>query len=402
MNTPWAVILCKFTDSNTEPFPKQYYVDLYSAGGGGSPWNLVRYFDAWSHGAIDLTGSKVFGWYPLDKSLADYNALGQGARKELLKWARAAAAAAGEDLSGFFSVVAVTNVGTDIGGGPSGVVCQGPENPNQRSLAHEMGHTYGMSHSRKDGSDDDYMDKWDIMSAANTYSEVDPKFMFIGPGINAWNMRGRGWLDESRVWQAPSSGFDQTVTLRPLGSRELPGWLAAEIPGGLLVEFRMEAGWDAAIPQSVVLIHRFQGNNSYLMPGDGAFSSGLAVGNSFGSPEPDGSVTDLLTGYLRVDVESIDEAGQTATIRVRYNPGFRANARAIDPLSLILSTEAYLIWLEIHDPHEPKVADLQRALQVMAPREREAALVRARSLMQYGRLAEEAILGLETRIEERG
>jgi hypothetical protein len=54
-------------------------------------------------------GTKVFGWFQLDKSVADYNNLGAQARDQLIKWARAAAVANGVDLSPFFSVVACTN-----------------------------------------------------------------------------------------------------------------------------------------------------------------------------------------------------------------------------------------------------------------------------------------------------
>ena len=91
MQTPWAVILCKFTDGNDEPFPPQYYQDLFTKNDVGSPWNMVRYFHDYSHGNLDLTGTQVFGWFQLDKSVADYNSLGAQARDQLIKWARAAA-----------------------------------------------------------------------------------------------------------------------------------------------------------------------------------------------------------------------------------------------------------------------------------------------------------------------
>jgi hypothetical protein len=110
MKTPWAVILCKFTDGDDEPFPKEYYNDLFTANNSGSPWNMIRYFSDYSHGALDLTGTQVFGWYQLDKSVEDYNIEGQAAREKLLAWARAAAVADGVDLSPFFSVVACANL----------------------------------------------------------------------------------------------------------------------------------------------------------------------------------------------------------------------------------------------------------------------------------------------------
>ena len=81
----------------------------------GSQWNMIRYFNDYSHGTLDLTGTQVFGWYQLNKSVQYYNSLGGAARDELINWARAAAVADGVDLSPFFSVVACTNLWQDIG-----------------------------------------------------------------------------------------------------------------------------------------------------------------------------------------------------------------------------------------------------------------------------------------------
>src|SRR5262249_14309016 len=113
------------------------------------------------------------------------------------------------------------------------------------ALGHEMGHGYGLSHSRIDGSDQDCQDPWDIMSI-NAWPTPAPDLDYgrRGPGLNAANMRGRGWLDDSRVWGAPLGDFNQTIQLRPLHRHDLPGILAAELPpieigrGRYIVEFR--------------------------------------------------------------------------------------------------------------------------------------------------------------------
>src|SRR5258707_8885512 len=181
MQSPWAVILCKFTDGNTEPFPLQYYQDLFTVNDQGSASNMIRYFKDYSHGKLDLTGTKVFGWFQLQKSVADYNALGNGARDQLIQWARNAAVAHGVDLSPFFSTVVCTNLWQDIGASPSlsGVIAQGLT-PIPRLLGHEMGHVYGLMHSRIDGSDVDYKDPWDIMSAAADFTATDLGSWLIG------------------------------------------------------------------------------------------------------------------------------------------------------------------------------------------------------------------------------
>jgi hypothetical protein len=171
MQTPWAVILCKFKDATEEPFSKQYYKDLFTVDDAGSPWNMVRYFNDYSHGALDLTGTQVFGWYQLDKTVDQYNALDGVARRELIKWARQAALDGGVGagvLNSFYSTVVCTNGWKDIGAwtgdSPTGVVAQGTT-PIPAVLGEEMGHVYGLNHSRIDGSQADYTDPWDGMSA---------------------------------------------------------------------------------------------------------------------------------------------------------------------------------------------------------------------------------------------
>jgi hypothetical protein len=389
MQTPWAVILCKFTDGNDEPFPKQYYEDLFTASDTGSPWNMIRYFSDYSHGSLDLTGTKVFGWYTLTHSVADYNSLGGGARNELIKWARAAATANGVDLSPFFSVVACANLWHDVGMASSGVVAQGVT-PHPTVLGQEMGHVYGLQHSRIDGSTVDYRDPWDVMSGGNVFVQPDWEFTQIGPGLNAWNMRSRGWLDESRVWQGGGNNFDETITLRPHVRRDLSGFLAAEIPGGFLAEFRLQQGWDGAIPRPAVLIHRFDDDHSYLMIGNSGVSD-LIAGDSFGDPVPVGPQVILSSSFGRVDVLSIDAAAETATLRIRHHVAHEISGQAVDPMYLILSGEAYLIWAEQHNPHVPKVAEIQAALRAMTLQERATALSRARTLAEYAKAVEAAI-----------
>jgi Repeat of unknown function (DUF346) len=353
MNTPWAVILCKFSDGDDEPFPKQYYKDLFTVNNTGSPWNMVRYFRDYSHGSLDLTGSQVFGWYKLTKSVADYNNLGQAARDQLIQWARAAAVTNGVDLNPFYKVVVCTNLWSDIGAA-SGVVAQG-KTPEPAILGQEMGHVYGLNHSRIDGSDEDYKDPWDMMSGAATHTAPDPEFTSIGPGLNASNMRSMGWLDESRVWRVTGNNFDETITLRPLVRRDLPGFLAAEIPG-YLVEFRVRDGWDGGIPRPAILIHRFHAGNSYLMPGRSG-KHDLVAGDSFGDPEPIGAQVDLISNFKRLDVISIDAAAGRATLRMRYHQYGICAAMSSNRLTVFARTSHGTLTHKFYDPQRQTWTD---------------------------------------------
>ncbi|MDQ3893430.1 MAG: hypothetical protein M3292_02015 [Actinomycetota bacterium] len=310
--TRWAVLLCKFNDNDSEPLPRSFYERLFTTAGAGSR-NMTDYFSDASHGALDLSGNRVFGWFTLPKAHSEYTGSGANpaGRQELVDWARQAAADHNEDLSPFFGVVVVTNVDTDLWGGGGEAVC-GPSSLQPSVLGQEMGHGYGLDHSRVDGSLDDYTDPWDTMSTWNScYMASHPEYTLIGPGLNAANMRGRGWLDESRVFRRDASEFETSVVLRPLHRRDLAGWLAAELPGPFLAEFRMNEGWDAAIPRPAVLVHRFEANHSYLMRGE---AGQLDLGPDEGfSKELIGAVGGVSVG---VAVEAIDPGARTATIRI--------------------------------------------------------------------------------------
>jgi len=351
--TPWAVLLCKFKDNQTEPEllepPSQVpnfrrACDLFFTASGVGTFNAVQFFSDMSHGSLDLSGSQVFGWLTLDLNVNDVllhqNSATQNAAMVL---AKKAALDAGVPLGAFFGVVLIMNIPTGWAQGnyafpgvapAPGVVADCRRVNGQGNVGigfgngtevfgQEMGHAYGLGHSRRDGSGEDYQDRWDIMSTANAFSEPDPAYAARGPGLNAWNMRGRGWLDESRVWRAQGDGFDQVVELRPLHRRDLPGWLAAELPpnegegghGRYLVEFRIKEAWDAGIPRSTVLVHRFNGApdddgwpHSYIMSGANGQQE-LVKGDVF-APGPTKGVVP------RLEVLEVNHDEKTATVRL--------------------------------------------------------------------------------------
>ena len=72
---------------------------------------------------------------------------------------------------------------------------------------------------------------------------------------------------------------------------------------------------------------------------------------------------------------------------------FEHSYAAVDPMSMILSGRAYLIWVEKNFPHVPKPADVQAALQAMSPEEQRVAVGRAKELVAYGRAVESAYAG---------
>jgi hypothetical protein len=290
-STPWAVLLCMFADKvDATPFaPVQTINNLFTST-GDALFNVTHYFRDNSHGTLDLTGSRVFGPFIVPGTKAGPIA-GDAARAAAIDAARKVALTNGVPLGNFQFVCVIFN---DAIGGNQGSTGWGTIAPlpgvitdyryvlnGTGDFGHEMGHAYGLQHSRLGavdepaGEDWDYQDQWDVMSYKRTLTAPDPNFGQRGPGVNAWNMRSRGWLDESRVWKPSGTTFDQTVQLRPLHRRDLAGSLAAELPpqdglgghGRYLVEYRIKQGWDAQFPRSAVFVHRYSAPNSYLLTG---------------------------------------------------------------------------------------------------------------------------------------
>lgn len=338
--TPWAILLCKFNDDNSGPiYPRQRFDELFTSAGNGK-FNMVDYFRDMSHGKLDLNGSKVFPpqgeteWYTISHPTADYlgwntPVLGRGA---LLTWAREAAAANGDDLTGFYNIVVVMNTATDLYGSLDGVATDDGRNPDNGMsslspslLGQEMGHGYGIDHARIEGSTADYMDPFDIMSTAGSFMAPHPFFterdvrgnpiVLIGPGLNAATMSHFGWLDSSRVWTSSSSSKTSTVKLRPLHRPDLPGYLCARI-NDLFIEFRMNDHWDVAFSEPVVLIHDFFDGHSYLRLADDGFgyftaSDTLSEGDVSNQPLP------LHGAGMQITVTDIDAGTQTATVQLQ-------------------------------------------------------------------------------------
>jgi hypothetical protein len=320
-DSPWAVLLCKFSDDSSEVAPREHYERLFTRAANGSS-NMVDFFRDVSHGSLNLGRSEVFGWYTLSIDKAAYAGNvptpppGQVNRGGLFDLCKQKASEEGVDLSRFKGVVVSMAGQVDLFGflGGMGAMCDSLS-LKPSLLGQEMGHGYGLDHARRDGSNEEYADPWDVMSTANAYMAEGGEYELTGPALNAANMRSRGWLDETRVWRGSSSSSAATVELRPLHRRDLPGLLAAEL-GPYLVEFRMKENWDAPIPRSCVLVHRFQDNHSYVMQGTGR-NYDLVAGDSFRVGIPGATETS------EAEVVGIDEGERIATIKLAHHPAPR-------------------------------------------------------------------------------
>lgn len=326
---PWALLLAKFAGDDTEPAPKAYFEDVFTTIGGGR-WSVPDYFHDVSHGNLNLSGSKVFGWFTLDKTKAEWDSGisdGTHQRAIVIDWARAKAAAANVDLTTYSGVGVALNADTGASSSSNGFLC-GDDGEGALSwlspclFAHEMCHVLGLGDAMREGSKEFYTDPTDIMSVQSAASAPHPIYTDeldgtpvyrIGPGLNAASMFALGWLDETRVFKLGSGRASASVSLRPLHRRDLPGLLAIRF-GPFFIEYRSAAGWDAMLDSHVV-VHRIEGAHSVLVPdNDGNFTFGAG---SVLSLDPKFSV--LGAGYT-IRVSSIDEHAETATLHLSQTP----------------------------------------------------------------------------------
>ena len=376
----WAVLLCRYEDDPADPTTTtvsalaaqlraanptgfsppatwdtnintilEEYRQFFTAAGNATA-NMPTFFSAMTHGTVDLGATQIFPcMLPITTAQADAENTVNSVAFQNNNFHRAKAALQQQfrvDPSGFYALI-LSSQKPDWGSqggkfdGGRGVymdIRYVIDNGSKR-WGHEMGHAFGLDHSRADTTDPlfnptncrspppDYRDPWDTMSAECSWGVPDPDYGAKGPGFNAWNMRSRGWLDETRIWKCPNDVFSQVLTLSPLHRDDLPGFLAAELPPmndtagfpKFLVELRLKARWDAGIPRSCVQIHRydgaiqqFLGAHTYVQFARSA-NPDMIAGDIFvapGQPSP------------QVRVLAIDEANLEATVRLSYLPRF--------------------------------------------------------------------------------
>ncbi len=324
VKTPWAILFCRFQDATRTHLPIKAFHDLFTISGRGRQ-NIVDYFHDNSHGHLDLDNNTLFGWIDLPMRSVDYTGSGanfQG-RVDFVSRVRQAARAAGVPLQDYYNVYISTDPAVDTYGLTTGVVMtlRGSDT-SPTIIAHEMGHGFGLAHSRAEGVAGDYADQHDIMSAwsgplgpVHTFRHpsiqpAGPGQSVAGPALSAANMLAKGWFDLPRLLEIEDCGFRDRIVLRPHLRTDLPGWLAVRIARRYIIEFRVDEGWDAGIPQACVRVLTIEGGASRVAsPAPGSYT--LLAGAAFA---PDRTST--YPHLIRVAVASIDAAAREARIDV--------------------------------------------------------------------------------------
>ncbi|MBN9663600.1 MAG: hypothetical protein J0H49_35710 [Acidobacteria bacterium] len=270
-NTPWIILLCKFSDDpgTTALRPISDYVSFFA---GNGPESMPSYWRDMSYGELDLvTGTEVTPWLQLPQKRSDHTGL--NTRGDLFRWAKEAGERFGVDFGRFFGAVAFFAVPTDLFGTASEphVVCDVLSCPAQ--IVQEYGHAYGLDHSSSVRNPVDYENPVCSMSSMTfggddeIFRQVNPTFATTwgpaGPGLCSPYIRKLGWLTGARSVEVRSNGrypTTTTLTLSPLGDRNPPHPQVAVIEfdkpkrGTCCIEYR-RGGWDRGIFYNPIVIH---------------------------------------------------------------------------------------------------------------------------------------------------
>ena len=284
-NLPWAVILCRFKGSPPDlalegPIEK-FYREIFTPGTGG----LVEYWQDVSLGAIDISGSRVFGWVEVeitrDKAGGTPRTMPAGpGRGGLVDFAISAVQREGDDpLEGFHSQIAiytqnwskdeVSQIGDqfwiDGSADGRGKVTLTPPHVGDIT-AHEMGHGFGMQHDVSADFQTHYADPCCIMSQAPLFMHPVWNVNF-GPAVCLPHLIQREWMYSRRVFSDDGAwlSLPNGITL-PLAQTSDPGARAnlgikltnrnAEPSWDYYLEYAKPTGWNKGLSNAFLFIRR--------------------------------------------------------------------------------------------------------------------------------------------------
>lgn len=308
---PFLVLKCKFNDISTTPQTNQFYHDVFQTD-LGDYWREISY-GTWEVGTSNVLDT----WYTMAISNAAWSA------GTVSRWDRAGYCinAYGGSTAGYVNTITLVN-GEGDAGNQGGRVLATPSSSNVTFLAHETGHTFNYEHSWDDttrqaaswSGPGEYFDNYDIMSAMNVFGFTNGHGVTSGPEMNAPYKAKGGFIPAPRQTKLVPAAAVQSATLsvaainHPEGNGNLLVRVGNDDTNYYTVELRDKSGYDQAIPQSAVLVHRVVNGRSYLITASGGPARLAGSVASF----PLGTRTFTLT------VNSIATVGYTASVRIDY------------------------------------------------------------------------------------
>lgn len=321
---PFAVILCKFAGAGETWLEVSDFEKLLSGEAG-----VDAYWREASYGRINLAGSKVIGWYTLPQD-ADAYRNADGADVDLYRLAADCTAAADADIHfpDFAGVGLAFNLDLRVSsrGGKACLDLDGqshcygafwlwPANSRNRAVvAHEIGHTFGLSHSAV-VDDTEFGDAWSVMSKEGQWWP-DPYYNPAPQHMIAHDKDLLGCIPVARKFTAAAG--TQTITLERLAQPGPDGYLLARVPIAgsatrfYTVEARRQVGFDAQLPGDAVVIHEVDTNREApaRLMGRAAERDGQATGSAWTVGQ---RFTDAAHG-ITIAVDAETETGFVVTI----------------------------------------------------------------------------------------
>jgi hypothetical protein len=269
---PWVTIGCRFSDSpGVTPRPISYFNELM----GTTLPGMDHYWREVSYDLINLTGSQSVGWYNLPQPRSFYITIQGGqevANLNQLALDCTAAADADVNFPTFIGINMAFNQNLDCcawGGGTTlnrdgqnrfyRITWLPPWAQVSGVFAHEMGHGFGFPHSSGPYSTP-YDSNWDPMSNAHN-NKITTAYGPRPVHTITHHKDLAEWIPLARKFTATNGTHNITLerTAQPTAAGT---YLMAKIPiGGSLtnfytVETRRLIGYDQAIPDEAVIIHR--------------------------------------------------------------------------------------------------------------------------------------------------
>ena len=335
----YVTILCRFADSTAvTPHPLSYYQNLLT---GSAYPGLDHYWREVSDGRVNLTGSRVVGWYDLPLPRASYFPRGANADPD---WDRMVADCTGAaDAEVDFRLYSGVNLQFNTymfaswGGtafhtrdGVNGLLPTTWMAPwaGHSVYAHEMGHSFGLPHSSGPYAAT-YDSKWDVMSNAATLR--NPAYDdYIGQHTMIWHKDILGWVPASRKY-VPAPGSERTLVLErsahPSATAD-PLMVQVPIPYApgqfYTIETRHFDGYDAVVPGKAVVIHR-------VLPSRADRAAQVVDPDGNGNPNDAGAM--WLPGETFTDLQM----GLSVRVDAATATGFQVTVTLGQPLTVVVA-----------------------------------------------------------------
>ena len=288
-NVPWVTLLCRYSDSpDLTPNDIPWFEGLL----GSTYPGINHYWQQISYNYANINGSMVKGWYNLPQPKSYYTA-----ESGEIDWNRAAVdctAVADMDVDfnqfdginlwfnddlGCCAWGGTWNLDLDGGWRIYSMTWMGPGAYHHHgTVAHEMGHGFGLPHSAaSDGTTASY---WDVMShSVAGCALIDPNYGCIGVGTISYHLHKLGWIPKEyrKTIQLGRRGVYTLERLNQPPVSDNLRMIRIPINGSdthyYTVEARRLYGYDDHLPGEAVIIYEVDTNrdtHAWLVDPNGA------------------------------------------------------------------------------------------------------------------------------------